>query len=61
MLPAVTLDLARWACYAPIEIAPRIWDATAAMAERMADWVDNGWQIRTEADLNHYTFSVAGP
>ena len=60
MLPAVTLNLAKWACYAPTEIAPRIWDATATMAERMAYWVDNGWQILTEADLNHYTFSVAG-
>src|SRR5947209_5939823 len=60
MLPAVTLDLARWACYAPTEIAPRIWDAAATMAERMAYWVDNGWQILTEADLNCYTFSVAG-
>jgi farnesyl-diphosphate farnesyltransferase len=59
-LPAVTLELAQWACYAPPEIAPRIWDATAAMAERMANWVENGWQILTEADLNRYTFSVAG-
>src|SRR6516164_8229963 len=33
-LPAVTLRLAEWACYAPNSIAPRIWDTTAAMAER---------------------------
>jgi farnesyl-diphosphate farnesyltransferase len=59
-LPAVTLGLAEWACYAPESIAPRIWDATAAMAERMAYWVANGWKIRTEADLDRYTFSVAG-
>ncbi len=60
LLPAVTLGLADWACYAPKSIAPRIWDATAAMAERMAHWVANGWKIRTEADLDRYTFGVAG-
>src|SRR5579859_7985521 len=45
LLPAVTLGLADWACYAPKSIAPRIWDATAATAERMAHWVANGWKI----------------
>jgi farnesyl-diphosphate farnesyltransferase len=59
-LPAVTLRLAEWACYAPKSIAPRIWDTTAAMAERMAYWVAKGWKIRTEADLDSYTYSVAG-
>jgi farnesyl-diphosphate farnesyltransferase len=59
-LPAVTLRLAEWACYAPKSIAPRIWDTTAAMAERMAYWVANNWKIRTEADLDSYTYSVAG-
>jgi len=59
-LPSVTLRLAEWACYAPKSIAPRIWDTTAAMAERMAYWVGNNWKIRTEADLNSYTYSVAG-
>lgn len=60
MLPTVTLGLAEWACYAPKSIAPRIWDATATMAERMAYWVARGWKIQTEADLDCYTFSVAG-
>ena len=59
-LPGVTLKLAEGACYAPKSIAPRIWDTTAAMAERMAYWVAKGWKIRTEADLDSYTFSVAG-
>src|SRR6266704_3434190 len=59
-LPEVTLRISEWACYAPEQIAPRIWDATAAMAERMANWVANGWKIRTEADLDRYTFGVAG-
>src|SRR5260370_22540354 len=59
LLPAVTLGLADWPCYEPKSIAPRIWDATAAMAERMAHWVANGWEIRTEADLDRYPFGVA--
>ncbi len=59
-LPAVTLRLAEWACFAPKSIAPRIWDTTAAMAERMAYWVAKNWKIRTEADLDSYTYSVAG-
>jgi farnesyl-diphosphate farnesyltransferase len=59
-LPEVTLRIGEWACLAPETIAPRIWDATATMAERMANWVANGWKIRTESDLDRYTFAVAG-
>lgn len=58
--PEVSLRIAEWANYAPIEIAPRIWEATAAMADRMAYWADHNWEIRTESDLDRYTFSVAG-
>ena len=59
-LPEVTRRLAEWACLAPEEIAPRIWEAIAAMAERMAGWVAEGWQVQTEADLDRYTYGVAG-
>ncbi len=59
-LPEVTLRLSDWALLAPSSIAPRVWEATAAMADRMAQWADNGWMIRTEADLDRYTFGVAG-
>ena len=59
-LEEVTLRVGEWALLAPSAIAPRIWDATAAMAERMAYWAERNWQIDTEADLNCYTFSVAG-
>jgi len=59
-LPEVTLRLVDWARLAPETIAPRVWDATAAMADRMADWVADGWNIRTGADLDRYTFGVAG-
>ena len=60
VLPEVSLSIGEWASLAPNTIAPRIWDATAAMADRMAYWAENNWTIETEADLNRYTFSVAG-
>ncbi len=60
ILPEVTLRISDWLTYTPQGIAPRVWDATIAMADRMAYWVENNWRIRTEADLNSYTFSVAG-
>lgn len=59
-LPEVTLAIGEWAKLAPETIAPRIWDATAAMADRMAYWAERNWKITTEAELDRYTFSVAG-
>jgi farnesyl-diphosphate farnesyltransferase len=59
-LPEVTLRVGDWALLAPPSIAPRVWEATATMADRMAQWAGNGWMIRTEADLDRYTFGVAG-
>nr|AEH57217.1 squalene synthase [Prochloron didemni P2-Fiji] len=59
-LEEVSLRIGEWALLSPTSIAPRIWDATSAMAERMAFWVDNEWAICNEKDLNRYTFSVAG-
>lgn len=60
VLPEVTLRVREWAILAPETIAPRIWDATAAMSDRMARWAECNWQIQTEADLDRYTFGVAG-
>jgi farnesyl-diphosphate farnesyltransferase len=59
-LPEVTMDLAHWALLAPTAIAYRVWDATAAMAHRMAGWVEEKWAIVSEADLDRYTYAVAG-
>lgn len=59
-LPEVTCRLADWVCLAPEAIAPRIWEAIAAMAERMASWVAEDWRVGSEADLNRYTYGVAG-
>lgn len=60
ILPEVTLRIGDWLSGTPGEIAPRVWDATIAMAERMGYWAGNHWQIQTETDLDGYTFSVAG-
>ncbi|MFM9159832.1 MAG: squalene/phytoene synthase family protein, partial [Dolichospermum sp.] len=59
-LQEVSLRIREWSILAPESIAPRIWDATAAMADRMVYWADKNWQIETEADLDRYTFGVAG-
>lgn len=59
-LAPVSLQLADWAKLAPAPVAPRIWDASAAMADRMAHWAKIGWKIDDMQDLDRYTFSVAG-
>ena len=60
LLPEVSYRLADWALLAPPSIAGRVCDATAAMADRMAYWAGRNWQIGTVAELDQYTFSVAG-
>ena len=60
LLPEVTVRVGEWAVLAPMSIAPRVWDATAAMADRMAYWAETNWQVKTQADLDQYTFGVAG-
>lgn len=60
ILPEVTLRIGDWLSSAPVGIAPRIWDATMAMSERMGNWVNKQWKITNQADLDGYTFSVAG-
>jgi farnesyl-diphosphate farnesyltransferase len=59
-LAEVSLRIREWAILAPETIAPRIWDVTAAMADRMAAWAEVNWEVHTESDLDRYTFSVAG-
>lgn len=59
-LPEVTLRLGEWACHAPQFIAPRVWEATSAMAARMREWVLNGFKVTTPSDLDRYTYGVAG-
>lgn len=60
LIPEVSSHLGEWAILAPQNIATRIWDATASMADRMAYWAENNWKIKTKTHLDQYTFSVAG-
>lgn len=60
ILPEVTLRVGEWACLAPTFIAPRIWEATATMADRMAHWAVNGFEVLSIEDLDRYTYGVAG-
>lgn len=59
-LPEVTLRIGEWACYAPTFIAPRVWEATATMSDRMAQWAVDNWRVDNQADLDRYTYGVAG-
>jgi len=60
LLPEVSYRIGEWALLAPDSIAPRVWDATAAMSDRMAYWARINWKIEDRADLDQYTFGVAG-
>ena len=59
-LPEVTLRLDEWLALPPKEVRNTVRRATAAMSERMAYWVERGWVIDSEDDLDQYTFCVAG-
>lgn len=59
-LQSVSFELPAIAGAVPGPVRPLVWQATAEMAEEMADWVERGWQINSEEDLDAYTFTVAG-
>lgn len=60
LLPEVTLRMGDWTKLSPSSIKSNIYRTTANMAEGMADWVSKRWRIKTEEDLDQYTFTVAG-
>jgi farnesyl-diphosphate farnesyltransferase len=60
VLPEVSTRIQDWLFISPEEMTPRICDAISTMAERMALWAGRAWIIHSEADLDCYTFSVAG-
>ncbi|AZN41792.1 squalene/phytoene synthase family protein [Paenibacillus albus] len=60
VLPAVSMQLDEWATLCPPTAAPIVFPYIAKMSAQMADWVQNGWSIHTEEDLDLYTYSVAG-
>ena len=59
-LPEVTRRIDEWLALSPDAIAPTIYRATSIMAQRMAYWVNKEWLIRSQHDLDRYTFNVAG-
>lgn len=60
ILPKVTLKLENWIRVCPPGIAERVLDATSTMAKGMAKWVQKDWIIKSEEDLDDYTYYVAG-
>lgn len=60
VLPAVTMQLDEWALLCPPSVNHVIFRYTSMMAKEMAEWVEHQFVIRTEADLDRYTYSVAG-
>lgn len=60
VLPEVTMRLDEWALLCPPTVNEIVYRNTAKMAKQMAEWVLVGWSIRTEQDLDSYTYSVAG-
>ncbi|MFC4075838.1 squalene/phytoene synthase family protein [Salinithrix halophila] len=59
-LPEVTLRMNDWAKLSPPTVRSLVYDKTGIMAKGMADWVCKEWDIRTEEDLDDYTYYVAG-
>ncbi|GGG70788.1 hypothetical protein GCM10010918_27770 [Paenibacillus radicis (ex Gao et al. 2016)] len=59
-LPEVSLRLVEWVQLCPETARDTVIRYTAKMSKEMAEWVEVQWQIRTEADLDRYTYSVAG-
>lgn len=60
VLPTVSMQLPEWMLLCPPTIAQTVYEYNAKMAKQMAEWVQNKWDIRTEEDLDRYTYSVAG-
>ncbi|WP_235793248.1 squalene/phytoene synthase family protein [Virgibacillus salidurans] len=60
LLPEVTLRLGDWIDFCPRGFVEKMKESTSVMADGMADWVEKDWRIKTKADLDDYTYYVAG-
>lgn len=60
ILPEVTMRLSEWIEVCPAEVVDKVKESTAEMAEGMAQWVEKDWVIDSRADLDNYTYYVAG-
>lgn len=59
-MPEVTLRLADWIRLIPSGAENIVKASTSEMAEGMAKWASNQFQVRTKEDLDEYTYYVAG-
>lgn len=59
-LPDVTNRICKWISIAPTEVVAGIWQVCAQMSKSMSYWVDRNWRFSSRADLDLYTFGVAG-
>ncbi|SDB89653.1 farnesyl-diphosphate farnesyltransferase [Pelagirhabdus alkalitolerans] len=59
-LPEVTVKLGDWIDYCPDGIVEDVKASTATMADGMAKWARQNWEIKTKEDLDDYTYYVAG-
>lgn len=60
ILPEVTLRLSDWLDFCPDDIVAKVKESTGVMAAGMADWTEKNWQVKTQEDLDDYTYYVAG-
>lgn len=60
LLPEVTIRLGDWIRLIPSGIVETVQNYTSIMARGMADWAEKNWHIKTEEDLDDYTYYVAG-
>ena len=59
-MPEVTLRLADWVHLLPSGSEKIVKNSTSEMADGMGKWAKNQFQVRTKADLDEYTYYVAG-
>lgn len=59
-LPEVTVRLVDWLEACPETARPLVLETGAEMSYGMSKWAKRNWQIRTEEDLDEYTYYVAG-
>ncbi|MDF2857803.1 MAG: phytoene synthase [Neobacillus sp.] len=59
-MPEVTLRLGEWVQVCPDSALSIVMNASSEMAFGMAKWSKANWKIHTRADLDDYTYYVAG-
>lgn len=59
-MPEVTIRLGEWIDACPENTRAVVLEASSEMAYGMAKWAKANWDIHTKADLDDYTYYVAG-